>query len=197
VIFVSVAHSDVLSLLPSLPFRCSATFHAEAVVPGNVDPSPSNNDVVVELNFIDLADPQQPAPAEAWLKRAPHIRATIPAGTLTRTIKATIQVANADSVAQTLGLMVDAPGCPWLSVLSIDFDPKTPSIEPNAFVGPGKSARATVQLVADGSAVQTSNSKAPARCLLNATVLGPANPDPEPTNDTAQFAVDVIDKNDL
>ncbi len=197
VVSVSVSHADISSLLPTLPFRCSATYRADVVLSGNTDPSPNNNEFPLELNFIDLADAAQPAPDEAWLKRAPHARANIPSGVLTQTVRRTIQVANADTVPHTLGLAVDASACPWVSVLSIDFDPKTPSIEPNLLVAPGKTGKALVQLVADGSMISTSNSRAPQRCVLTATVQGPASPDPEPSNDSSKFVLDVIDKNDL
>lgn len=196
-VFVTVSHADIASLQPTLPFRCVVHLHAAVNLPGNVDPSPTNNDLQVELNFIDLADPPQSTPGEAWLKRAPVTVVSIPAGTLSKTVSRAIQVANADSSAQTLGLTVDVSACPWLSVLSVDFDPKTPSIEPNALVPPGKQATGTVRFEVDGTSVQTLNPKAPVRCHVLATVVGPVNPDPEHSNDTSTFVFDVLDKNDL
>lgn len=195
-VFVTVSHADIASLQPTLPFRCVVHLHADVNLPGNVDPSPTNNDLQVELNFIDLADPPQSTPGEAWLKRAPVTVVSIPAGTLSKTVSRPIQVANADSSAQTLGLIVDVSACPWLSVL-VDFNPKTPSVEPNALVPPGKQATGTVRFVVDGTSVQTLNPKAPVRCHVPATVVGPVSPDPEPSNDTSLFVFDVLDKNDL
>lgn len=194
---VTAAHADIFTLQPKLPFRCVAHFHAEVELVGNVDPSPTNSDLQVELNFLDLLDPAQATPGEVWLKRAPMTRVSIPAGSVTTTVARPIGVANADSVALTLGLTVDASGCPWLSVLAVDFDPRTPGIEPDRLVPPGKQALATVRFGVDGSLIQTPNPKAPTRCHVVATVLGPVSPDPEPSNDSSIFVFDILDKNDL
>ncbi|MCX8072054.1 MAG: hypothetical protein N3C12_06345 [Candidatus Binatia bacterium] len=77
------------------------------------------------------------------------------------------------------------------------FDPQTPGAEPNAQVAPGKVAKAVVELLADGTMVGTAKPKSPARCVLTATVVGPVSPDLEPMNDTSEFVVDLVDKNDL
>lgn len=195
VVEVSVDRTTITSLKPNLPFRCVVELHADADVMGNTDPSPSNNNVPVELNFFDLGDPAQATPGEAWLARAPATTMVIPSAQLTKTLKKPVVVANGDTMEAALGVNVDLSACPWLTAL-VDMVPKTAVTEPNVNVAPGKTKAGAIAWSADGSLVNTPNPKAPLRCVATVAVDGPASPDPEPSNDETKVIIDVLDRND-
>jgi hypothetical protein len=194
---VFAAHAAVTTLSKKAPFRCSAVFRADSTASGNTDPTPSNNEVVVELNIVDAADAPGATTNEAVLRSPGSMSITIPknAAGITRTRVLTVQ--NADTVPLSLGLTVDPSSCSGVSVAPIDMDAKNPGIDSVVPVNPGRSKSVKVSISVDAGQVTTSNAKAPQRCRAIATVVGPGMPDPEPTNDTATLLIEILDKNDM
>jgi hypothetical protein len=164
VVEVSVDRTTITSLKPNLPFRCVVELHADADVMGNTDPSPSNNNVPVELNFFDLGDPAQATPGEAWLARAPATTMVIPSAQVTKTLKKPVVVANGDTMEAALGVNVDLSACPWLTAL-VDMVPKTAVTEPNVNVAPEKTKAGAIAWSADGSLVKPRTHKRPSAVL--------------------------------
>jgi hypothetical protein len=197
---VTVLPTAFTTLNRKSPNRCHATFSAGfPLEPGNVEPSPTNNTIVVEINVIDKSDPQVAAVQETVLRSIAPLSLTIPLNKASVIKKKAATVINADilplpSPGHVISLAADLSSCPWLSVAPIDFVPAPPALD-TAMPKGGKSATAKLAITADAALLSTPNLKAPLRCVATVTATGPLDPDNEPSNNSSQLVIDVLDKN--
>lgn len=69
-----------------------------------------------------------------------------------------------------------------------------------ATVKGGKTATCKISATANGGSITTPNKLAAQRCTVSLTAEGPANPEMtplDPSNNTTELVVDVLDKADL
>jgi len=127
------------------------------------------------------------------------VRIIIGVGKASLTKKLAIKVRNADQVDRTIALTVDDDDCPNGVAGDPDFVSNTPAAETIIVVGAGKTVKAILPLVIDGSAFTSLNLKAPARCTLQITaavqVDGGSN-EATPDNNRVLVELSVVDKND-
>jgi hypothetical protein len=48
----------------------------------------------------------------------------------------------------------------------------------------------------DPTQVSTPNKLSPQRCAVTLTAIGPSSPDPDPSNNSTEQVIDIVDKND-
>jgi hypothetical protein len=195
--------------------RCTLMFSSDTVAtnpPGmggdvpvvsNLDPTTSNNVAIAELNVLDENDPGTASPPhESFAVSIKPVKVTIRAGNATATKRTRAAIGNADilpaaDVDDSISLAVDVSGCPGPPTVSLDFDRDTVGDQTSALVDGGKTARGTLLLTFDASAVDTTNPKSPHRCSAVLTATGPSGPgDPDTTNNATQLVIDLYDKND-
>jgi hypothetical protein len=196
--------------------RCTLSFTSDTVAtnpPGmggdepvvsNLDPTTSNNLATAELNVLDKNDAETASPPhESFVASIKPLKVNIRADNANVTKKTKPAVGNADILPaadadDSISLAIDVSACPGPPTASIDFDRETVGDQTSALVDGGKTAKATVLLTFDASAVNTTNPKSPQRCTAELTATGPSGPgDPDTTNNTTKLVIDIIDKNDL
>jgi hypothetical protein len=114
-----------------------------------------------------------------------------------------VKVYNADpKIAGDLGhvmrLAAEPIDCPAGVAALPDFDGRTAGAQDTMLIGPGRAARATVELQLPASSFTTINRKTPQRCVVRLAVSAdvPGNADPTPQNNQALVTIDVYDLND-
>lgn len=177
--------------------------HQRVVTACEANASPQNNNGASLIMPATTACGSPPA-TQHNLALAPlkPIQITIPSsGTKQKKIK--LKVTNATT--ECGGEPVDAIFYPVVSTCPLgtitaspDFDPSTPAIETTRTLLPGKSAKAQVVLNFNGFDWTPLNKKGPSRCQVSYTVTSTSvgNADPDTSNETITFEVNVKDKND-
>jgi len=182
------------------PNRCTLTFSI-APLPGNADPTGSNNTVTAELNITDRTDTEGTALHETVIKSIAPMMLTIPKPMPNKTKKARPTVINADlavpheaATAHSITLAVSNDTCALLG--TPDLVPSTIPIDNSVGVTGAGSKMASIPVTADMNNFTTPNKKAPTRCEATLTATGPAG-DTEATNNSTKLIIDVVDKNDV
>ncbi|MBI1818527.1 MAG: hypothetical protein HYR72_26380 [Deltaproteobacteria bacterium] len=178
------------------PHRCTLLLSASTVVPGNVDPTPGNNVLSIELNVIDRNDPEQSVQHESVIKSVLPILVTIARGRASATRSALPTVVNADILPRDVG---DA-----ITVTASDGDcpvgtvglPRMDGTTNVATLDGGRTKRGTLPLTITASGFATANAKSPARCTATLTATGPGG-DTDASNNNTTLVIDVIDRNDF
>jgi hypothetical protein len=131
------------------------------------------------------------------------LNVTIPVGATSKVANLMLKVRNLSASAQTLNLQMVGTTCPGgVNIGAADFVPKTPSIDSDVIVDPGKTKTAKVIVTVDASAFTNFSRKAPSRCEANFLVVESTNPGPDGSFDTAlsnnffPVVINVTDKND-
>jgi Tol biopolymer transport system component len=186
-----ITSSKFATVNHSAPYRCAlAVSVTTANVDDNIDPTPANNSVPVELNVIDQNNLQASSAADAVIKSVRPVQLTIgkhaPTMSATRTL--TVRLLNADSVPASLTATATDGTCP---VGTVRVSTPAP-----VQVAAGASARVKLQVTATNAAFLTANGVARSRCIATVNVAS-AGTDPDPTNNTAQLVIDVTDKEDF
>ena len=172
------------------PYRC--TLAVSVAAPGgdgNIDPTPANNSAAVELNVIDLNNPQPSTAGDAVITSVKPVKLAISkrAASISKTHSVPVRLLNADTVPATLTVTASDGTCPSGTVVM-----QAPAV---TTVAGGKTGQVKVQITATNAAFLTANGKSPARCTASLTVSGSGS-DPDPTNNAAQVLIDVVDKED-
>jgi cysteine-rich repeat protein len=182
------------------PARCTFAVTATTLVAGNIDPNPSNDAALVEVNVIDLNQAPGTVTHESVLASVAPITIDLAAGdgTLFKTVKA--KVTNADlgeTPGHAISLAVMGGNCPW-AVQSIDLAPRQSGAQDQGTVAGGKSANAKVRLAINPLSFKTANAKSPARCVAVLVASDPTgNIEPDSPNNITHLVIDVIDKSDF
>lgn len=199
---LQVASNAFTSFNRFTPQRCTLTFSTDTPIPGNIDPTPRNNQVTVELNVIDRNDPEQVAVHETFL---PSIRVHHPKkvrlgrGTTTKVATYRPEIANGDLgelPGDLLSLVVDDGDCPPGSVGIADFDRATSGDQNFAIVPGGSRRRGFLRVIIDGSQFFSPGHTIPDRCTALLTAVGPGG-DTDASNNVSRLVINVIDDNDF
>ncbi|MBI3784360.1 MAG: hypothetical protein HY270_13265, partial [Deltaproteobacteria bacterium] len=197
-----IAAMDVSSPNHHAPTRCTLKISADTTVAGNEDPSPINNAAQVEINVVDLSDPESVATHESVVVSPASIHINIPTGStgVSKTIK--VRVLNADvpeTAGHSIALSTSDGDCPPGTVGGADFDSQSVGQQSSISVGGGKSKSAAITLSVDPTQFNSANGKSPARCTASFTAATnePGNSEPNASNNTTRLVIDVSDKNDF
>jgi hypothetical protein len=180
------------------PKRCTITFTANATEIGNVDPNPNNDSVTLELNVIDENDTPMTAIHESVIATLKPLAVSIKKG-LTETVKVVKPVVvNADLAEAAHAITVTATDgtCPAGTVGVVDYDPNMGGSQNTVTVAGGKSAKGTLAITVASAGFTTTSKKSPGRCTAVLTATGPPG-DTDPSNNTTNLVIEVIDNNDL
>lgn len=194
---VTIASAGITSVNHVTPTRCTIAFLA--AVADSTDPTLGNASVPLQLNVIDKNDVDQETPGESFIQSPNPITVKIPRNTasVVKSVKVTVGSGDIVSVPPPLETVTVTAGdgdCPPGTVGAVSF----PSGSGNqVMVKGGKKQNGTLQLFIDSAAFSTANAKSPARCTAVLTATGAADPDADPTNNTATLVIDVIDMNDF
>jgi len=199
---LEISSSAFTSFNHSVPQRCTLTFTADTPIPGNVDPTPRNNSVTVELNVIDRNDPNQIALHETFV---PSIRVHHPKkvrlgrGVTSKVATYRPELANGDLAeipGDLLSLDVEDGDCPPGSVGVADFDPATPG-DQNSVLVPGEAKRrGFLRVTIDSDSFYSPGHTIPDRCTAILTATGPGG-DTDASNNVTRLVINVIDDNDF
>jgi hypothetical protein len=195
---VTVTVDNVLTSVNHVtPTRCTIAFLA--AVASNIDLTPSNAGMVMQLNVIDKGDVDQETPGESFIQSPNPITVKIPRNTASVVKSVNVTVGNGDVVSappplETVTVTAGDGDCPSGTVGAVSFPAGSGN---QVTVKGGKKQTGTLQLFIDSAAFSTASAKSPARCTAVLTATGPANPDADPTNNSATVVIDVIDMNDF
>lgn len=184
------------------PQRCTLTFTADTPISGNVDPTPRNNVVTLELNVIDLNDAPQAAVHETFIHsmRVHHPKKVrVGPGTPVKTVKYRLSVANGDlgeAVGDEVSVTAGDGDCPAGSVGLVDFDLTLPNTQGSTALIGGASGRGYLPVTIDGALFFSTGHTVPDRCTAVLTVSGPGG-DSDPSNNSTRLIINVIDDNDF
>lgn len=168
------------------PVRCTLNASVTAAgVDDNVDPTPENNSVPVELNVIDQNNPQTSSAGDAVILSAKPLKLAI-GKQATKSKTLAVRLLNADSNQTSLTVTASDGTCPKGTI-------QAPS---TVTVAGGSVATMLLQVTATNAGFLTANGASPSRCVATVSVAG-GGTDPDPTNNTTQLVIDVTDKEDF
>jgi hypothetical protein len=202
VVVLNIAAGDFTTFNGDAPARCTLSFTADSTAPGNIDPSPSNNTMPMEVNVFDGNDSEQTSMHETVMEsvRVPHPgKIEIPPGTALKSSVVRITVINADAGEQPGDVItvVAADGdCPAGTVGVADFDVQAPGQQSSAIVAGGGRVRGVLPLTIEAAQFATVSARSPTRCTATITATGPGG-DSDGSNNVTALVVDVIDLGDL
>jgi len=198
---VTVRRAVFEKLDQQVPQRCTLRFTALTRVDGNVDPTPENNSIAVELNVKTAGGPVGDASGQAvttlpefFIGSARPLRLKISRGTTTirKTLSFTLGRGRGESSIppRSLAVAVDSGTCPIGTFGAVDLGAGQSEIA----VAPGRAQRGRLQLTIarDGF---TTPSAVPARCHARLVVTS-AEGDSGASSHTTQLVLDVLDAND-
>jgi len=188
------AAADFSTPTARAPQRCTLILRASPAT--GSDPTPSNNDALVEISVRDLSDSKDPGATDAFLDSVAPLTLTIAKSTSSATATATPRVAldaPAGSPRVALRVTTDDGTCPAGTIGEVDLNKATAGTQDTVKLGAGKARRGSVQIRALASAFSTAS--APVRCtaLITVTYTGPGG---DVANDITRLVLTVTDAND-
>ncbi len=199
VVQLSLASSAFTSFNLDSPARCTILLNADATSAGNVDPSPANNSVAVEVNVSDANDPNQTALHQTYVLSPSSTRFKIKRGDASASKTVTVKVGNADasdSFGHAATLTASDGDCPAGTITSVDFDSSAPGEQSQAAVSGGGTRAGDISVSVQAAAFHSPNKKSPARCTALIQASGPSG-DADASNDQTNLVIDVTDQNDF
>ena len=196
---LSISSAAFTSVNLHSPTRCALVLTADAVVPGNVDPSPSNNTVVVELNVTNANDPEQTAVHQSQVISAAATRLKIGSGAVSATKLVKVKVGNGDTLdaaGHGITLVAFDGDCPPGTVGAVDFEGSTPGAQSLVAVPATGTRTGVLTVTVQAADVVSPNKKSPARCTAQLRAIGPAG-DLDASNDDSNLVIDIVDQNDF
>ena len=179
---------------------------ATSVVPGNTEPTASNNATTVELNVIDknhLENTAPPPPHEAFINSLAPVSVSV-ANTNPVVKRLGVSVGNGDYLptgdSDAVHITRSDGTCPVGTVTAgvLDVDTRTAGNQDTVRVDGRQTKTGSLQLTIDRTLfADTPNAKSPVRCTAVLRAVGPTDPDPDVTNNSTQLVIDVIDRSDL
>jgi hypothetical protein len=189
------------TLNPDTPTRCTIGLMAGATIPGNLDPSPSNNVVPVQIDVFDLGDVATATAHESFVRTVKRVKAKIGDGDTSVARLVRVRAGNGDTVpsdevpGHVVTAIASAGDCPFDIVSALDFDRGTAGAQSSTLIAGGDSADAEITLAIDAADFASAGKHSPARCTFEVAVSGPGG-DADPSNDVALVVIDVFDGND-
>ncbi|MBI3782986.1 MAG: hypothetical protein HY270_06250, partial [Deltaproteobacteria bacterium] len=201
---LTINSTDFTSFNFKAPTRCTLLVSASDVIAGgNNDPSPANNVAAVEINVIDKNDPEHSTTTvhESVVKSAnpTKINIGLTKPSATKTLSATLENADYTPTAESPGDVISlnaSTTCPGLMLGAPVCDSTTMSSSATVKGGATKTCKVTA--TADGNQIFISNKLSPLRCTVTFTATGPSPQVAplDPSNNSTELVIDVLDKND-
>jgi hypothetical protein len=201
-VLLNIAAADFTTFNRYAPARCTLLFTSSSTAPGNVDPSPANNVMPIEINVFDANDIEQTAVHETVMEsvRVLHPgKVEIVPGATEKNALVRISVVNADadeSPGHAITVTADDGDCPAGTVGIPDFDKSTPGQQNIVTVRGGSKARGLLPLRIDAALFHTVSIRSLARCTALLTASGPGG-DSDSSNNVTRLVIDVLDRSDL
>jgi len=200
-VLLLVSHKSFPKLDPKIPSRCTLMFTAETVVDGNVDPTPDNNTIMVELNVRAASGEVQALSAGGdpepglYIGSVKPLKVKIGYGRTAAQKRAKVRVTNglpAGSLDRQVVLSVEDGSCPPGTVTLTDFGGGAqPVVLPARRSASGK----LVVHVTD-ALFASANNLSPGRCTAMLAVTDPSGLD-ERANQRTALTVEAFDANDF
>ncbi len=194
---------SVPELSTKIPTRCTLVFTAETVVDGNVDPTPENNTITVELN-VRTAKEQPQAFASGgtvdpgfFIRSAKPFKAKIGYGRSSAAKLIKVKVSNGlprGSSDRQVALTVEDGSCPVGTVTITEFDGVAGGGQVVSLAA-GRSASAKLLVSATQELFTSPSNLSPGRCTAMIVVSAPSGAD-ERANQRTALVVEAIDAND-
>jgi len=207
-VWVTVSRDAFPNLSKTTPQRCTLVFTARTDLPGNFDPTPDNNTVMVELNVFDRGNAaanqalsvQTLVPPFAVDSRRPvAIRIRRGRSAVTKTLRLMVRSDGsgaAQGTAREITITATGGDCAPGTVGLADFDRITPGAQNVVTLRDGQTARGEVVLTMTDAAFTAANDKSPARCTAVVTATAPGT-DAGAASHTTRIVIDVSDGNDF
>jgi cysteine-rich repeat protein len=189
-----------------VPQRCTLTFTAETLIPGNVDPTPENNTISIEMNVVAVGnEPRAVASGtslpEFFVRSAKPIALRIKRGepTMTKSIK--LAVGSGDSIvgedaSRSITVTASDGDCPAGTVGLSDFDRAVDGPQSTVLLPAGRKKSGKLVVTARSTDFTSTSPINPARCTAALIATSPDG-DTGAASHTTRIVVDVIDQNDL
>lgn len=193
---LTISRDAFTSINRKAPHRCTLQLSATSEVPGNVEPSPANNAVSVELNVFDRNDPEQATAHESYVASVRPVRVAIRAGAAASSRARRVAAFNGDIVPRSenpghaITISLGDTNCPPGTVVVGDVDARSPGIQDTLTVRGGRSVKGTVSIAASRDDFPGASSAAPSRCTVTVTAAGPGG-DADLGNNTSVLVIDV------
>jgi hypothetical protein len=188
---LTITRSAFATVNELAPLRCVLSVGVTAAGGGeNIDPTPANNVVPVELNVIDKGNPQLSSAGDGVIMSVKPVKLKIAKHpkTMSTTHAVAVKLLNADTAQADLTVSASDGTCPVGTVQVVA--PATVTVPG------GKSVKAELRVTATNAAFLTANASSPSRCVATVSVAG-SGIDPDPSNNTTQLVIDVTDKEDF
>jgi cysteine-rich repeat protein len=199
----------------AVPQRCTLIFTAETLIPGNVDPTPENNRISVELNVVAAGVPvagvaaiaSEPAATsdtgplpEFFVGSAKPLRLRIRPGrsSSSKSVKFTVASGTklAGGVSRTVTLTASDGDCPPGTLAIADLDRVADGQQSSVVLPAGRKRSGRLVVTADGAGFTSTSPIKPARCT-GALIATSPDGDSGVASHTTRIIVDVVDGNDF
>ncbi len=198
---IRVRRDSFQTLDHQVPQRCTLGFTAVTLVAGNVDPTPENNTIAVELNVVSAGRDATAAtglaatsPPEFFIRSAKPLRLKISRGAVSTGKTLPFGIGSGETaatgLARNLAVAVDPGSCPRETFGSIDLG----NGQSSAQVGAGRVKRGRLSLTVSSDGFATPRG-APARCNARLIVTSPDG-DTGALSHATRLVIEVIDLND-
>lgn len=203
---VKITRAAFPTLDHKVPQRCALTFTAIALVPGNVDPTPQDDSITVELNVVAAKDtPSANALAAAtgpefFIGSAKPLKLQIRAGATAATKRLPVSVGSGNGLvtdtARTVTVTAASEDCPNGTVALSDFGTRRSGPQPSVLLPAGGVRRGTLVVSVSRDSFTTPNRRRPARCTLRMVATSPAG-DTGAASHTTRLTLEILDANDF
>ncbi len=179
--------------------RCSMTVSAHGPIPENVDPTPNNNSIQIQVDVViepaakraDGRGAYMESPDDTYVGRAKTLRALLQRGAV-KSARVAVVVGNTGATTATAFVGATDGDCPTGTVGVLRFN----GVETDTVVvGSGRRARGWLSVTLDPAQFLVTNRMSPARCVAEIHVSG-SNGETADSNDSTILVIDVIDASD-
>jgi cysteine-rich repeat protein len=189
-----------------VPQRCTLVFTAETLVADNLDPTPENNTITVELNVSAAGNSagtsslRTGALPEFFIRSAKPLRLKIRRGSVAVSTSVRLIVGSgndptADST-RTIAVTASDGSCPAGTVGLGDFDSLTAGAQSTVVVPEGRKRSGKLSLTASSVAFSSASAQPPARCTALLIATSPDG-DSGAASHVTRIVLEVVDGNDF
>lgn len=194
-------HPDAEHKIPS---RCSLRFTAVTVIDGNVDPTPENNTITVELNVRlaghdDDSERAELAAPEFFVTSLKPTRLSITRGKTSASKRLAFHVtAGATPLGKLrdVQVSVDDGDCPTGTIRADDLDAGVGGMQDTWAMQARDRRHGRLTLSVSRDAVSSRNARSPRHCTA-AVHLSSASADSDAANHTTRLTIELLDQNDF
>jgi cysteine-rich repeat protein len=187
-----------------IPTRCTLVFTAETLIDGNIDPTPENNTITVELNVRTAKEEVQPLAGPGvvvdpgyFIRSVKPLKLKIRYGRGSAEKRVNVKVTNglpAGSPNRQVTLAVEDGSCPPGTVVITEFGRVAGGGEA-IWLPARRSTKGKLLVTATAALFTSASSLSPGRCTATLVVSDPNGTD-ERANQRTALMVEAIDVND-